>query len=162
MRFVSTRLSCSGTFFDIGSGEGANARELTERGHRVFSIDVDPEVGPPVEKFRGWHATSDIRDYDLKGSFDLIYDINTLCHVKNPPLEKIRSALKPNGFFFSIWPTALAPQYVEEGKSYTNRIDEMTFRQMLDPIFLITKIEAKSEPDFKGQQLSSWVAWARP
>ena len=156
MRFVSRRFFSPATFLDIGSGEGANARELREkpRYHKVITLDKDPNVEA--------NHCCDINNYKPDEQFDLIYDINTLCHVEDPPFKKIRSWLKPAGVFFSICPTALAPEYIALGKDFTRRVDELELRWMLDPFFAIVKIEWRSEPDFRGNQLESWIVEARP
>ncbi len=142
---------------DIGSGEGANARELRMRGHEVLEIDKDPSVNPDICKdIRWWVPTV--------GKFDLVYDINTLCHVEDPPFERIKSWLKPDGFFFSVCPTALAPKYIEEGKDYTRRVDEVELRLTLQSFFPYIRIHYRSEPGFRSldDQLHSWIVEARP
>ena len=157
MRFVDRRLFApASAFLDIGSGEGANARELEERKYRVITIDKDPSTSA--------RYLEDIREFewDGAGDFDLIYDINTLCHIKDPPFEKIRGWLKPEGVFFSICPTAIGPQYIHWGKDYTRRVDEVELRLMLDPFFKEVRIYWRGEPDFKGNQLESWIVEARP
>ncbi len=156
MRLVSHRFPGRAYCLDIGSGEGANCRELTFRGHQVTPIDRYHRYAPNV-------ILADIRSGDfVPHSFDLVYDINTLCHVEDPPFEKIREWLKPEGIFFSICPTALAPRYIEEGKDFTRRIDEIGLRLMLQPCFKEIRIYWRSEPDFKGNQLESWIVEARP
>ncbi len=172
MRFVSLRFPYPGIFLDIGCGEGANARELWRRGNRVFTIDKAPEVKPAIREALGWHFCGDICDVDLgvlKGPFDLIYDINTLCHVERPPWEKIRNALvgkdllkEREGVFFSICPTHESPKYIADGKDFTRRVDEYDLRKMLTPFFSNIRIYWRAEPDFKSPGLESWVVEARP
>ncbi len=147
---------------DIGSGEGANARELASRGHRVFSIDKDPLAPVPVQETPAWHSCVDILEYETSGPFDLIYDVNTLCHVRHPPYEKIRSWLKPAGRFFSISPTHMSPNYVRIGKAFTRRADEYEIKRLLE-CFSDVEIYWRCEPDFKSKSgLESWVVEARP
>ncbi len=162
MRFVSHRFPYSGTFFDIGCGEGANARELWSRGYRVFSIDKDSNVKPPIDETPGWHVCANIREYDFKGPFDLIYDINTLCHVDCPPWDKIKNALRPEGVFFSICPHYLSPTYIADGKEFTRTYSELGLRQTLEPYFFTIRIYERFEPDFKENYLRSWIVEARP
>ena len=108
MRYVAHRFAYPATFLDIGSGEGANARELRERNHNVITVDKDPAVE--------CNHPCDIRDFNPTWRegvpYDLVYDINTLCHVEDPPFEKIRSWLKPEGVFFSVCPTHHGPKYI--------------------------------------------------
>ncbi len=164
MRFVSLRFPHTGTFLDIGCGEGANARELWHRGHRVFTIDKDPEVKPAIREALGWHFCVDVCDMDkvLRGPFDLVYDVNTLCHVEHPPWEKIKENLKPDGSLFSICPTHESPKYIADGKDFTRRVDEYDLRKMLVPFFSNIRIYWRAEPDFKSPGLESWVVEARP
>ncbi len=161
MRFVSHRFFSPALFLDIGSGEGANARELRGREgwrHSVITLDKDPKTAPD-------YCADVCTVPNPPWKFDCIYDINTLCHVENPPFERIKSWLKPEGFFFSICPTALAPKYIEEGKDFTRRVDEIELRQMLNPVFSFVRIEWRGEPDLKiprSSQLESWIVEARP
>ncbi len=141
---------------DIGSGEGANARELGVRGHTVVTVDKNPKTTAEY--------LQDILECEFwPQTYDLIYDVNTLCHVEYPPWEKIRGWLKPEGIFFSICPTALAPEFIAEGKDYTRRVDEIELRLMLQPFFKEVRIEWRSEPDYRHRkQLESWIVEARP
>ena len=157
MRFVARRFAAQqALMLDIGSGEGANARELADRGFNVVTVDKDPETSAKIHK--------DVCDLEFGSPlFDLIYDINTLCHVKNPPFEKIRSWLKPKtGIFFSIWPTHEAPDYICEGKEYTCRIHVWALREMLEPHFSKVIIDERMEPDFRDEYLYSWIVEAKP
>ncbi len=162
LRFVARHFPYSGTMLDIGSGSGANARELFIRGNRVFSVDKDPLAPVPNPETPAWHSCVDILEYQTSGPFDLIYDVNTLCHVREPPWEKIKGWLKPEGRFFSICPTHLSPRYIEEGKDYTRKADEYDVRGMLR-CFSDVEVRWRVEPDFKTRGgLESWVIEARP
>ncbi len=154
MRFVAHHFPSRATFLDVGSGEGANARELRDRGYEVDTVDINPQSGAEY--------IGDIRLFDPAYCFNLVYDINTLCHVEDPPFEKIKSWLKPEGYFFSICPTHLAPAYIAYGKECTRRVSEHELRVMLEPFFLRVTIGHRSEPDMKGNQLESWIVVARP
>ena len=160
MRFVRCRFPYTGTFLDIGSGEGANARELATRGHRVFSIDKDRFAPIPVKETPTWHQCVDVCEHEFKGPYDLIYDVNALCHVEDPPFQKIKEALKPGGIFFSICPTDFAPDYITVGKKFTRRLSEFDLRYMLKPYFEGIRLYFKSEPDFKSDSLDSWIVEA--
>ncbi len=166
MRFANVRFPHTATCLDIGCGEGANTRELAIRGNRVFSIDKDPLVPAPVPETPAWHVCADICEYkyttSISGLFDLIYDVNTLCHVKDPPFEKIRDWLKPNGSFFSICPTDNSPTRITEGKDFTRMVSEQELRMMLLPFFADIRIFYRMEPDFRGNRLESWLVEAKP
>lgn len=159
MRFVARRFFENVSMLDIGSGEGANARELRLRGHCVVTLDRDPDTEPTV--------CVDIRDAlgaEAGNPFDLIYDINTLCHVENPPFEKIKSWLKPHGIFFTIWPAAGTWPGVKEGKDYTRLIPSRLELYELLECFQGVNIWKARAPTFCGsdEYLDSWIAEARP
>ena len=139
MRFVARRFPHPVTMLDIGSGEGANARELREpppygRGHQVITVDKDPNVI--------CNHPCDIRDFNPTWRegvpYDLVYDINTLCHVENPPFEKIKSWLKPTGIFFSICPSDFTFKGVAKGKEFTRFLTEFEARQFYGAYFKVT------------------------
>jgi SAM-dependent methyltransferase len=155
IRFVHRRLPHPSLMLDIGSGEGANARELRERHHNVITVDKDPNVECTLP--------CDIHDLELPlGSFDLIYDINTLCHVRVPPYNKIKGWLKSDGYFFSICPTYMAPDYISEGKEFTRKTSQYEMRQVLELVFGFVSISERIEPDFRDNMLDSWIVEARP
>ncbi len=162
MRFMARRFPSTATCLDIGSGEGANARELAARGHRVFSIDKDPKVKPPLSEFPCWHFPEDVNELTDIGPFDIIYDINTLCHVERPPWRKINSWLKSNGIFFSICPSFTSPKYIGDGKKFTRTYAEGGLRETLRAHFAEVKIYQRSEPDFRGRDLESFIAVCSP
>lgn len=155
MRFVYHRFLSPAVCLDIGSGEGANARELRQRGHNVITVDTDSRVMADV--------TGDVRELS-GGMFDCIFDVNTLCHVEDPPFEKISSWLKPDGYFFSICPTNFAPRYIQDSKDFTRTASELELREMLQPFFKEVKINWRSEPDLRvprSSQLESWIVTAQ-
>ena len=100
-------------FLDIGCGAGANADWLRYRGHEVVTVDINPAVCADYQH--------DICDCEFEpGEFDCVYDVNTLCHVKEPPFFAIREWLKPGGFFFCMGPTEhTCKRIVEQGKDFT-------------------------------------------
>lgn len=152
MRFVARRFPVSAVMLDIGSGEGANARELIARDHTVYTVDHDPHVDCD------FHI--DIGQFDIE-NLDCVYDINTLCHVENPPFEKIKSWLNPDGIFFSICPTDRMWVGVAEGKDFTRFASREQLKRFLKP-FSRWSIDRAGAPDFRGHYLSSWIVEARP
>lgn len=117
-------------FLDIGSGSGANASYLEAQGYGVVALDASPWARAHI------HADcSTIRNWSE--NFDCIFDINTLCHVKNPPYEAIFRALKPGGKFFSIHP-AIDTEVGMVGKGYTRLADAVTMRRMLGCFMRLT------------------------
>lgn len=162
MRFAAKRFPYTGMFLDIGSGEGANARELALRGNRVFSIDKDPNVEPPLEGFPAWHHTGDVCFEPSFGrSFDLIYDINTLCHVEDPPLERIKNWLKPSGVFFSICPQFGSCSRVMEGKDFT-RFLPMKDVEKFYGAFSDVKVGSTTYRLPGDKMYASWIVEGRP
>ncbi len=160
MRFVGRRFPESAMFLDIGSGEGANSRELRERGHEVITIDKDPSTDAMI------HA--DVRTLESHTDrFDCIYDVNTLCHVENPPFEKIRDWLQSNcGTFFSIWPAYGTWPGVKNDKEYTRLIKNSELHRELRPLFSEVKVYGARAPAFLSDgteaYLDSWIVEARP
>jgi SAM-dependent methyltransferase len=154
MRFVAQRFPSAAMMLDIGSGEGANARELLWRGHGVLTVDRSQYTNADL------HA--DIREISLTpGTFNLIYDINTLCHVDHPPFETIKSWLKRDGVFFSIWPTLDTSDRVRDGKDYTHLVSEHDLRHMLN-MFSGVKI-GTAHYHLPGEDyFDSWIVEARP
>src|SRR5512139_410582 len=85
---------------DIGSGKHApNTHALTLMGYDVTAIDFSPNAL--------CHERADICAFGLFGAetFDVVLDINTLCHVEHPPIKEIHGWLKVGGKFYSIAPT---------------------------------------------------------
>ncbi len=162
MRFVSERFPFYvEIMLDIGCGEGANARELSRRRHMVFSIDKDPNVKPPVEETPGWHRCVDVHDYHFKGPFDLIYDVNTLCHVEDPPLEKIKNGLGPSGVFFSICPQFGSCTRVMKGKKFTRFLTLKDVRNFYE-VFRHVKVGSSTYRLPGGEMYASWLVEGRP
>ncbi len=163
MRFVSRRIPPHATILDIGSGEGANARELYLRGHMVFSIDKDPNVEPPIWEMPGAHCCGDICDLGYtKGPFDLIYDVNTLCHVKDPPFKKIKGWLKGTGVFFSICPQFGSSSRVMEGKEYTRFLSLREAQSYGGGIFSKVLVGSATYRLPEEKIYASWIIEARP
>ena len=130
MRYVARWFPYPSLMLDIGSGEGANARELKYRNHAVITVDKDPEVICT--------HPCDIQDLHLLERFDFIYDINTLCHVENPPFEKIKSWLKSTGVFFSVCPSDFTNKRVAHGKEFTRFVTEFEAREFYGAYFKVT------------------------
>ena len=157
IRFVSRRFSYPATLLDIGSGEGANARELRERGHEVITVDKDPNVE--------CNHPCDIMDYhpDPWEAYDLIYDINTLCHVEYPPYMRISSWLRPGGLFFSICPAIWTDgkERIGRGKEFTRFITAVDLKAVLQLSFSTVQLYERKEPDFLGNNIHSWIVVAQ-
>lgn len=100
-------------FLDIGSGRHApHTRYLEGEGFTVTSVDFSQNSLA--------HIHQDIRSVDSfdAESFDCILDFNTLCHVEDPPFAKIKTWLKPGGYFFSVTPRDDTWRGHLEGKGY--------------------------------------------
>ncbi len=161
LRFITRRFPFyTGTFLDIGSGEGANARELTIRGHDVFSIDSNPDVQPP--SLPPWHSCVDVKEFICeKHRFDVIYDINTLCHVEDPPFKKIKSWLKPNGFFFSICPQFGSSSRIMEGKDFTRFLPLKEVEKFYGGVFGVVILGSTTYRLPGDDMYASWIIEAR-
>lgn len=97
----------AGSFLDIGTGAGTQARELQEMGFTVTGTDLSPTAILEAKKASGVAANflvDDILDSKLVGSFDFIFDRGCL-HVLEPQQRaKYASAVarltKPGGLVF--------------------------------------------------------------
>ncbi len=160
MRFME-RFPFDSYLLDIGSGEGANARELIIRGHAVISLDLNPDVPAPVSPV--WHKCVDVRDFEHEGGrFDCIYDINTLCHVEDPPFKKIKNWLKPNGFFFSICPQFGSCSRIMEGKDFTRFLPLKEVEKFYGEVFGVVIIGSTTYRLPGDEMYASWIVEARP
>ena len=95
-RYLPLRKDCR--VLDIGPGRhGANQTYLENKGFQVVSIDLSNEARANIH--------GDIRTHEFQPEeFDLIIDINTLCHVDDMDYSRLQSWLKPQGRFFSVMP----------------------------------------------------------
>ena len=135
-------------FLDLGSGAGANSNYLDEQGFNVVAVDssraANADLYCPIEKLEF-----------PEGRFDCILDHNTLCHIENPPLDKIRDWLKPNGIFFSMCPTAYTWRGHLMGKGFCRML---THDQALNFYKGFSELRiAHSEYPDRGNQIPSWV-----
>ncbi len=160
-------------FLDIGSGGGANSWFLAQEGFSVTALDKSQKaIDAMVERLnregerKPWalHRITPIC-YDIaqaplgEGVFDCIADINTLCHVENPPMHLIADALKKGGKFFCVAPQeGTWEARVGEGKPYTRYADRYDMRELLKPFpFIDFNWAGYSEG---GHNMMSWLVEA--
>jgi SAM-dependent methyltransferase len=159
MRFVSKRFPGPADMLDIGSGEGANARELKKRRHKVITIDKDPECKADIT----WDISTLTADGWI-GAFDLVYDVNTLCHVV-APLEglftSIKEWLKPEGIFFSICPQFGSCTWIMEGKDFTRFLTMREVERFYAP-FSDVRVGSSTYHLPDDEMYASWIVEARP
>ncbi len=137
---------------DIGSHSLANALWMRDRGFDVTTVDTNMTAWATI------HAR--IEGANFKSEFfDYIIDVNTLCHVEEPPYGNIRDWLTPWGRFFSIHPAYGTDDLVREGKVCTRLPTEHELRDSLR-MFTQVVIYPSEYPHFPGQ-LKSWVVEAR-
>src|SRR5512139_1159408 len=113
---------------DIGSGKHApNTHALTLMGYDVTAIDISPNAL--------CHERADIRASGLFGAetFDVVLDINTLCHVEHPPIKEIYNWLKVGGKFYCIAPAWDTSQGHLEGKGFVRLATWMDIAQLMAP-----------------------------
>jgi 2-polyprenyl-3-methyl-5-hydroxy-6-metoxy-1,4-benzoquinol methylase len=151
MRFVARRFGPGDVFLDIGSGSGANADELRVRGFIVVTLDNGVKAD----------FMTDIRKAHFNPeTFNCVLDINTLCHVEDPPFENIKAWLKPHGSFFSICPTLDTSDRVKDGKDYTRLVSEHDLRGMLR-MFSEVKIGTAHYQIPGSDYFDSWIVEAK-
>ncbi|OLB95030.1 MAG: hypothetical protein AUH30_16560 [Candidatus Rokubacteria bacterium 13_1_40CM_68_15] len=97
-------LSASGRALDAGCGEGANfARLLARRlpGWRFVAIDLAHGGAPPSEPNVS-RCVGDLRALPVVGPFDVVYNIDVLEHVDDPPrlLAAFAACLRPHGILY--------------------------------------------------------------
>ena len=154
---------------DIGSGNGANSWYLAYEGFSVTALDKNDAAMAALkhrfeqEKFfrdRIEYVVGDIATHPLRENhFDVIADINTLCHVQNPPMYSLRDALKKDGKFFCIAPADKTwKERVMEGKDYCRFNDKFEMLTLLKP-FRQINIQPASYPD-DSHQMKSWICEA--
>ena len=140
-------------FLDIGSGKHApNTHALTLMGYDVIAIDFAPGALA--------HERADIRASGLFNpeTFDCVLDINTLCHVENPPIKAIRDWLKPGGKFYSIAPHVNTSRGHLEGKGYCRCADHDSIKHLMVPFGdkWVNGYQDYRDPG-RGEIICSWI-----
>ncbi len=153
---------------DIGSGNGANSWFLAYEGFAVTALDKDEQAMAALklrfkkEKFfrEVEYLVRDIAKYTLpENCFDVIADINTLCHVPEAPMFSLRDALKKDGKFFCITPKHDTWQErVHHGKDFTWFRNLKNMEEWLEP-FNDVEIHEASYPE-GDHQMRSWICQA--
>lgn len=141
------------TFLDIGSGRHAPITTYLIRKGFTSVTAVDFAPGALA------HIHHDICSLDslAADSFDCVLDNNTLCHVENPPVEKIKTWLKPGGKFFSIAPTSETSRGHLQGKGFVRCATSEQILNLYAPFGDNIKIGLASYPT-DGGQIYSWIA----
>ena len=138
-------------FLDIGSGAGANAMFLASKGFHV--VTVDKAITAHAQHQR------DINECEFEtGQFDCIIDFNTLCHIKEPPMDKIKRWLKTGGKFFSVAPTSMTWKGHLKGKGFCRTASKEQIEHLYR-CFPKLQIGRASYPD-RGHTIASWVVEA--
>ncbi len=153
VRFVDRNYTPSPNvhFLDIGCGRNANHTVwlIHKRGFNVTALDSAPGALAHI------HQDICLVDSFAPNSFDCVLDINTLCHVENPPIEKIKTWLKPGGKFFSIAPTNETARKHLEGKGFCRCASSEQILKLYD-CFERIEIGLASYPTRDGQ-IYSWI-----
>ena len=135
-------------FLDLGSGGGANSKFLEDKGFNIVAVDSSPSAVADLY--------CDIEDLEFPNDrFDCILDYNTLCHVKEPPFEKIKNWLKPEGKFFSVCPSFWTWRGHLEGKGFCRLLSEDEARNFYST-FCDLKVGWWAYPD-QGHEISGWA-----
>ncbi len=157
-------------FLDIGAGAGANSIYLAKKGFPVLALDKNPQAHETMtERIGAKNGEISIRITPFladaaacsypENHFDCIFDINTLCHVKEPPMLAIHDSLKKDGKFFCIAPTNDTwKERVMEGKDYCRFNDKFEMLTQLKPFSEIS-VRRAEYPDTQ-YQMRSWICEA--
>lgn len=91
------------TALDIGCGAGAHTWMMIREGMAVVPIDVSPTAIANMLKTQNVAGVvADICGLEMPGaSFDFMLDNLSLTCVEKPPIEHIKSWLRPRGWFIS-------------------------------------------------------------
>ena len=142
-------------FLDIGSGKHApNTDALTKMGYDVLALDFAPGALA--------HERADIRATGLfePETFDAVLDVNTLCHVPDPPIKAIRDWLKPGGKFYSITPAHDTSRRHLEGKGYVRLSEGNDIEQLMHPFGDKVVLGFITNVDPGRELISSWIVEA--
>ncbi len=159
VRFVRRHFSGGkpGCALDIGCGAGANSKFLLNEGFRVWALDKHCRL--MAENPNVYFVRADICSYELPPEhFEFVLDFNTLCHVEEPPWSKIYDSLSPGGRLLTVSPAEDTWRGTLEGKGFV-RVGLRAVRDSLG-MFSDVKIYRGEYPDFRGHQITSWVAEA--
>ncbi len=155
---------------DIGSGGGANSWYPAQEGFTVVALDKDAAAMESLrnrfeaERFYRDRVTYSVGDICAsllpENHFDVVADINTLCHVPAPPMFAIHDSVRKGGKFFCIAPADDTWRArVGDGKDYTRFTDRYGMRELLQPFSLAT-IGRASYPH-RGHDMVSWICEAQ-
>lgn len=141
-------------FLDIGSGRYApHTKFLEGEGFTVTAIDFSHTALA--------HHHMDIRAADLFSdeTFDCILDFNSLCHVEDPPIEKIYSWLKKDGIFFSVCPRWDTSREHLEGKGFVRCIQRDEITPLYFPFW--TRVVDEQLYTVNREAFTSWIIEAK-
>jgi len=94
----------AGLVLDAGCGEGANFSRLLARnrpGWRFVAIDLGFKDKRPTAP-NVWRCVGDLLAMPVSGPFDIVYNIDVLEHVEEPPrlLAEFAQCLRPGGVLY--------------------------------------------------------------
>lgn len=107
-RFLRKHLKESGSFLDVGCGNGALLNSAREEGWRVKGLELSPFLAAQVKERLGIDVeVADFLAYDLPGEqFDLVSLRHVLEHLPDSrsAMRKINGLLKPGGYALLEFP----------------------------------------------------------
>lgn len=164
---LMSRLPSSADVLEIGSGSGRpTAAALVDAGHSVLGIDVSAEQ-VALARANVHNATfvrADVLSLDYApASFDAVVSFYVLTHVprRHYPalLRRIRSWLRPNGWFLATFGKSDSAGWLEEdflgfgGASWTNSYDATTTKRLLeDAGFVLERAELVGQAESWGDE----------
>jgi SAM-dependent methyltransferase len=101
---------------DFGCGYGVNTIKLLKSGHRLTSVDINPDWGPFIIKnlqresfdnFKFICLKNDTKHFDFDAKFDVILCTETLEHISDyeQTISLFKKSIKNNGLLIISVPT---------------------------------------------------------
>jgi SAM-dependent methyltransferase len=92
---------------DLGSGDGAFAKRLTDAGYNVTACDIEPRAGRPFP-YVPVNLNSEFSEAFHGKTYDAISFVEVIEHLENPRLcfREIAKLVKPNGVVLLTTPNA--------------------------------------------------------
>ena len=142
----------NGYILDAGCGSGRDSKAFLDRGYRVMSIDGSRAMAEITSGLTGQQAyTMRFQEVNFREEFDAIWACGSLLHVPRHDmrgvLEKLATALKPNGAMYMSFKTGQQDE-IRDGRLFTN-YTEAAMRKMLAQVGGMEILTIWTTPDIR-------------